>query len=73
MGGMRGRGVCVAGGGSMHGRGCVGGMCGRGACVAGGVHTMHAPPQTPRDTVGQCAGNTHPIGMHSCFKYNDKS
>ena len=78
-GGMCGRGVCVAGGG-MHGGG--------GACMAGGVWVVcmaggmcgggrayHAcpSPQTPRDTVGKCAGSTHPIGMHSCFKYNDKS
>ena len=60
-GGMRGSGgACVAGV-------CVGGYAWRGACIP------RMPPQTPRDTVGQCAGSTHPIGMHSCFKYNDKS
>ena len=42
----------------------AGGMHGRGACVVGGGHACHAPP-TPRDVVGQCAGGTHPTGMHS--------
>ena len=62
VGGMCGRGVCM-----------VGGMCGgvcvcvwQGACMAGGVHATHAPP-TLRDMVGQCAGDTHLTGMHSCF------
>ena len=32
--------------------------------VKGGVHGMHPPL---RDTAGQCAGSTHPTGMHSCF------
>ena len=49
-----------------------GGMCGdgghayqRGACVVkGGMHGMHGPPL--RDMAGQCAGGTHPTGMHSC-------
>ena len=55
------RGVCMAGG--VHGQG---GMCGQGTCVTkGGVHGMHAPPL--RDTAGQCAGGTHPTGMHSCY------
>ena len=66
-GGIHGRGACVAGG---HGGGCAwqGGMCGRGACMTGGVHAMHTPPaQTLQDMVGQCAGVTHPTGMHSCF------
>ena len=44
-------GVCVAVGG---------GLCGWGACVV-------CAPRIPRDTVGQCAGGTHPTGMHSCF------
>ena len=25
------------------------------------------PPPTLRDKVGQCAGRTHPTGMHSCL------
>ena len=50
------QGVCVARGG-VHGRGCM----------AGGMHATHASPQTLRDTVGQCAGGTHPTGMHSCI------
>ena len=61
QGGMRGRGrawqVCV--------HGMVGGMHGVvGACMAGGMHATHTP-RTLRDTVGQCAGGTHPTGMHS--------
>ena len=82
QGGVRGRGVCVAGGAGVHGRGaCMagghvwwggvrgrGGVHGRGgmqgACMAGGVRGMHTPP---RDTAGQCAGGTHPTGMHSCL------
>ena len=56
-GGMHGEGgVCVAKG-SMHGK--VGGHAWqRGVCVAKGG--------PPRDTAGQCAGGTHPTGMHSC-------
>ena len=61
-GGMHGRGTCVVVGG--------GGHAWLGACVAGGVCgrgcTCHTHPQTPRDMVGQCAGGTHPTGMHSC-------
>ena len=50
------KGVCVVKGG-MHGEG--------GACVTkGGMRGMHVPPL--RDTAGQCAGSTHPTGMHSC-------
>ena len=77
--GMHGGWACMVGGvrsrGGMCGRGAcmVGGVCGRGwacmaggACVVGGVHAMHAPSHTLRDTVGQCAGGTHPTGMHSC-------
>ena len=70
-------GVCMAGLCSWHGGGhawCGGGMHGRGvhgggyawwgACMAGGMHATHTP-RTLRDTVGQCAGGTHPTGMHS--------
>ena len=69
---MHARGACVVGGvrsgghvwpGGVHGwgvRGCGGGLCGWGACVV-------CAPRIPRDTVGQCAGGTHPTGMHSCF------
>ena len=39
-----------------------GGMCGQ-----GGMHSTHAPPPTLRDTVSECAGGTHPTGMHSCL------
>ena len=57
VGGCAWQGACVAGG-----------VHGRGACVAGGMHAMPpTPPRTLRDTVGQCAGGTHPTGMHSCF------
>ena len=60
-------GACVVGG--MHGKGHVWwGVCGRGVCMVGGMHAMHAP-RTLRDTVGQCAGGTHPTGMHSCFQF----
>ena len=50
----------------------AGGMCGGGACGGGGAcvageHACHTCPPTPRDTVGQCAGGTHPTGMHSCL------
>ena len=55
---MRGGGACMAGGR------VGGGMYGM--CVVGGVHAMHAPTRTLRDTVGQCAGGTHPTGMHFC-------
>ena len=54
-GGMRGE-------GGVHGKGGVPGK--GGSCVVKGVHGMHAPPL--RDTAGQCAGGTHPTGMHSC-------
>ena len=60
MGGMCGKGACVAGG--MHGRGHAlqWGMCGKGhvwqgACVAGEMATA--------------AGGMHPTGMHSCLDY----
>ena len=71
QGGMHGRGACMAEGG-MCGRAHMGGgICGKGhawqgACVVGGMHATHTLP-TLRDTVGQCTGGTHPIGMHSCF------
>ena len=66
MGGMHGRGVCVAGG--MNGRGeCMagghawqGGMCGREVVCAGGVHAMHAhhclPLPPPADTTATAYG-----------------
>ena len=70
--GMHGQGSCMAGG-----------MCGGGACVVGRGHAWqgghacaggcacHAHrPRTLRDTVGQCAGGTHPTGMHSCWYIN---
>ena len=57
-GGVRGkRGVCVVKGG-MHGKG--GHAWQKGACV------VCTPPPLLRDTAGQCAGGTHPTGMHSC-------
>ena len=74
--------VCMAGAHARQGvcgRGAHvwwGGMCSRGACMVGGVymvggvHATHTPthtPPTPRDTVGHCAGGTHPTGMHSCL------
>ena len=31
----------------------------------GGVHGIHPPL---RDTAGQCAGGTHPTGMHPCSR-----
>ena len=60
---MHGKGGGMCGEGGVHGRGaCMaeGGMHGRGVCVA------NMPPPKLRDTVGQCAGSTHPTGMHSC-------
>ena len=57
--------------GGMHSRGSMcgqeGGHAWQGACMGRGVHATHAPPQTLRDMVGQCAGGTHPTGMHSCL------
>ena len=61
--------------GGMHGKEGMcgrGGMHGRGACMTGGHAwqgcVCHAcPPQTLRDTVGKCAGGTHPTGMYSCL------
>ena len=79
-GGVDGRGACVAGGHACRGHAWQGvwmagghvwqgGMHG-GACVARGACMPHIPPpQTPRDTVGQCAGGTHPTGMHSCIMF----
>ena len=77
-------GACVAGGmvGGVHGRGHAwqgqvggvhgGGVRGRGAWMVrqGGMHATHAPSPTLRDMVGQCAGDTHPTGMHSCYFKN---
>ena len=55
QGGMHGRGV--------HGGGCIAG----GACMVGDMHAMHTTPPPLRDTVDQCAGGTHPTGMHTCL------
>ena len=44
----------------------AGGHAWQWACVAGG-YACHACLPTLRDTVGQCAGGTHPAGMHSCI------
>ena len=59
--GMAGGLACIVRGG-VHGRCmCMAGWCEcQGACVARGCALW--------DTVGQCAGSTHPTGMHSCFK-----
>ena len=80
-GGMHGRGACVVGEACMAG-GCAwwwgacvaGGMCGGGghawwgACMAGAcVAHSPPPPQILRETVGQCAGGTHPTGMFTCL------
>ena len=79
-GGMRGEGGYAWQRGGMHGEGGVhrkggactakGDVCGEGGMHAwrrwGGVHGMHAPL---RDMACQCAGGTHPTGMHSCFIY----
>ena len=51
----------------MHGKGFVW----SGVCMAGGHAWLGAcmprmPPPTLQDMVGQCAGGTHPTGMHSC-------
>ena len=76
-------GACMVGGGYVWQGVCMVGGCGRGACVVGlggvwqgacmfggqawqGVYVPHTPP-TLRDTVGQCAGGTHPTGKHSCY------
>ena len=70
------RGVCMAKGRGVHGEGGMhggghawqrGGMHSKGghAWQKGGMHGMHTPPL--RDTASQCAGGTHPTGMHSCF------
>ena len=73
--------VCGVWQGSMHGRGvhsrgaCVaggvrgsrwGGMRGRGGMAGGPACHAHCP--TLRDTVGQCAGGTHPTGIHSILR-----
>ena len=66
QGGMCGKGACMVGAVCVAGGVCVArGVHGRG-CMAGGMHATHAP-QTLRDMVGQCAGGTHPTGMHSCI------
>ena len=53
-------GACVAGGWG-------GAWLGGGACMVKGRAWYVRSPCIPRDTVGQCAGGTHPTGMHSCF------
>ena len=69
------QGACMAGQVGVHGRGaCVVGACMVGMCVVGCA--CHTPPPTPQptqtlgDMVSQCAGITHPTGMHSCFYYS---
>ena len=59
-------GACVAKGG-VSAEGGLRGVHGRGH--AWWVHAWHAHPlhRIPRDMVGQCAGGTHPTGMHSCY------
>ena len=55
-------------GGSVRGEGGGACVCGEGGHVwrkGRGMRAMHAP--LLRDTAGQCAGGTHPTGMHSCF------
>ena len=73
VGGVHGRGACVVGG--MHGRGAcmAGGACMvRGACVVSGGcawpggHVWSEGGMRDEDMAGQCAGGTHPTGMHSC-------
>ena len=67
-GGIRARGyvlgACVAGGMEW------GGVCGQGG-VRAGEHAWYACPPPcgliMRDTVGQCAGSTHPTGMFSFY------
>ena len=76
VGGHAWQGVCVAGGSCMVGGMHVGGHAWWGACMLGGMHgrgmhgrghACHACPPALRDIVSQCAGITHPTGMHSCF------
>ena len=75
-GGRAWQGACVAGvcvwQGGMHGGGHLwqGGMhAWQGGVHGGGGVCMPPmpPPSTLRDTVGQCAGGTHPTAMHSCL------
>ena len=43
-----------------------GGCVARGVCMAsGGMHGQRGGMHD-EDTAGQCAGGTHPTGMHSC-------
>ena len=80
---MRGQGACVVGGMCGRGHAWQGAcMAEGGGCVAKGVcvvkegcawqggHAWYAPspPALLRDTACQCAGGTHPTGMHSCIK-----
>ena len=68
-------GACMAGGCTWRvGGAWPGDMCGEGGMHGEGGHAwqrgmrgMHVP--LLRDTAGQCAGGTHPTGMHSCFPY----
>ena len=53
MGGMHGRGACMARGCALQGVCMVGGVHGKGACTAGETATA--------------AGDTHPTEMYSCF------
>ena len=80
-GGVHGRGwACMAGGHAWQGghvwqggHAWQGRVCGGGHARQGehawwwwGVCMPHMPPPTLQGTVGQCAGGTHPTGMHSC-------
>ena len=65
------KGVCMAKGVCMVKGGCAwwgGGMHGEEGMHGEGGHVWYACPP-PRDAAGQCAGGTHPTGMHSCFWY----
>ena len=65
--GVRGWGVCMAGG--VHGQGaCVAGevVHGGGPCMAGGC-VWPGGACMAGDMAGQCTGGMHPTGMHSCL------
>ena len=55
------KGVCVAKVGHVWQGGGMYGKRGR--------HAWYACPPLLRDTAGQCAGGTHPTGMHSCIDH----
>ena len=62
---------CSQGGRAWPGGACVAGACvARGACMPGGACAVCTPRGLIiRDTFGQCAGGTHPTGMHSCLSF----